>query len=208
MNSRILLKAGIREAYHETSLDSFKGDQHALEEYKNYIGNIRVARANGIGLYAYGPNGTGKTLLSCEVLKAALQTINPRTGRHYTAKKVSFGEIVTFFTRGWKSDEARREFEREIVGVDFLLIDDIEKAYIPANGNDLHKAALDEVMRVRAERKKPILMTSNESPAFISTLFGDAVGSLLAGSLLPVKFEGDDYRRENKARNKWASLTQ
>ncbi len=197
------IKAGIGEAYHDCFLDSFSGDEEALKQVETYVDNIHIAKRTGIGIYAYGPNGTGKTYLMTCILKRVMELVNPRTRQEYKARKTSLGEIMTYFTKGWYDDETRLEFENQILNVDWLLIDDPEKAYIPTNNNEIHKAALDRVLRYRVERHKPILITSNQEPKLLSTVFGPAIGSLLAESMLKIKFNGGDFRKENAAEGRW-----
>lgn len=203
LRKEYLIKSGIGELYHKCSLEDFKGDQKALEKVKDYIDNLDRAREVGVGLYLWGPNGLGKTLCLCEVIKAALEKKNPRTLRYYTARKTSFSEILTKFTEGWYDKGARDEFHSSTLGVDFLGIDDATKAYIPASNNNLHVAALDHVIRQRVERCKPIIITGNEDPKALSVIFGESIGSLLSGHLKVIKFEGQDYRREFRAASRW-----
>ena len=56
------LYCGIKTGWHEKSLDDFTNDEEALSAVRKYLKNSRDASRNGLGLYLWGSNGTGKCL--------------------------------------------------------------------------------------------------------------------------------------------------
>lgn len=203
---KIWLEAGIGTLYHTTSLFAWKGDNKAKTEVQKYIDRIGEVRKEGLGLMAYGKNGVGKTLAMVEVLKAAGRETNPDTRMPYKIYMTSLSKIVTMFTSGWTSLESRKLFTNKILHSDFLLIDDAEKVYMPKDENNVVISATDSVLRERVNHKRPVLITSNETPAELTRVFGPSIGSLLKGWVIPIMFEGDDYRRTNNAEERWKKI--
>lgn len=197
------LQVGIEEAYHNTSIKEFKGDPQAGKEIEKYILNIPEMRVEGLGLMLWGANGVGKTMLGVETLKAALRLTNPRTRQPFTCYMTSLSEIVSTFTAGWTSLDKRIEFHNKILRTDFLLIDDAEKVYMPKDSNNVVIAATDQTLRKRINSLRPVIITSNEPPGELGKIFGPSIGSLLAGWVIPIKFEGTDFRKEHHAVSRW-----
>ncbi|MEK6860502.1 MAG: DnaA/Hda family protein [Nanoarchaeota archaeon] len=199
-------KSGIGLIYHNLSIDNYRGDPDAKEEVVNYIKNLHKMKEQGLGIMAFGAQGLGKSMLMVEILKAAARLINPKTRVNYSVYMTSLSEIVSTFTEGWNSPEKKREFRSKILNTDFLLIDDAEKVYMPKSENNIVISVTDETLRKRVNNLKPVLLTSNESPKELSNIFGPSIGSLLAGSIVPIRFSGNDYRRENSALKRWKEI--
>lgn len=185
-----LLKSGILEEFWPLSLDDYAGNTAPLESVKTYIRQLSTAREQGIGLFLYGTNGTGKTMLAVCVLKAAL-------AKGFSAQMTSLGGVIQMLTDGWHEPEKRRAFEARVRDVDFLLIDDIGKEYRAGSG--FTEMAFDNLIRYRTFRNKPILLTTNADSESVASVYGKSLMSLLQGKFLPVQFIDTDYRRTKLA---------
>jgi DNA replication protein DnaC len=203
----LLVDKGIGKLYHSLSLSDFSGDQAAKEVVQEYVDNIHKFREAGIGICAFGEPGTGKTFLMVEILKAALRTCK-HNGVRYNVRKTSLGEVIHYFTNTWYDKESIFKFENDLLKVDFLLIDDLEKAYLSEGNKALVNSALDKVLRTRVDMQRPILITTNEKPESLKVMFGDPISSLLAGHCRFLQVTGKDFRREDKARSKWNRVLQ
>ena len=190
---KLMLRSGILEEFWELSIDDYKGKQEVVNIVKDYIAHLKNARHKGIGLFFHGSNGTGKTFLGVEVLKAAL-----REG--YTAQFASLGGVIQGLTDGWYSTEKRLLYEKRIRDVDFLMIDDVGKE-MRLSKNGLTEMVFDNLIRYRTFRNKPIILTTNSDIGSIENVYGKSIVSLMYGKFIPVRVVGDDYRKKVLSRN-------
>lgn len=183
-----MLKAGILEEFWGLSLDDYEGSEEVLDTIEKYINNLDNARDEGICVFLYGNNGTGKTFLGVEILKQAI-----REG--YSAQFTSLGGIIQQLTDGWYDDKQRVKYEERVKNVDFLMIDDVGKEK-RVNKNQLVAMTFDNLIRYRSFRNKPMILTTNSDIGSIESEYGKSVKSLLYGKFIPVKVFGEDYRKK------------
>jgi DNA replication protein DnaC len=194
-----LLSCGIKSGWHDKRLNEYTNDPQALKVVKKYLLNATDNKEDGIGLYLYGANGTGKShLLNCS-FKALLSL-------GYSVQNYTLDEIVDKFTASWYSDEQRKEFYDILRAVDFLGIDEFgkdlsregEPNYLP----DVVKRAIESIIRYRVQMKLPIWIASNTAPENVTKVFTEDVASLLREAVVAVPVRGKDYRRAIQERNK------
>jgi len=188
------MKTNIPYEYWDKDLSSFTGKETYKQEIQDYCDNIDKYYKHSIGMFLWGKNGTGKTLLSVCILKHTLS-------KKYKCFFVSYSEIVKLFTSGWKSDSAKFNFEKNIQNSDFLIIDDLGKEF--KTQNNLAESILDNVIRYR---RGPTIVTSNQNAETLRTLYGDTFGnslaSLIYGKMLHIHIIGSDYRGDQSSKLK------
>ena len=154
---------------------------------------------DGLGLYLWGSNGTGKThLMGCSFMKLI--------SKGYKVRLFSMDEIVDKFTSSWYSDEDRHELNNILRNIDFLGIDEFGKN-VDKDGNpvylpDLVKRVMESVIRFRVQMNKPIWITSNTDPKYVNEVFSEDVASLLNEAVVPICVRGADFRKTILKRNK------
>jgi len=119
-------QANVPSEYYDLTIEDFD-DSKSVEkkEIKKFVSGIIADPKDfynrGGNVFLYGPNGTGKTMLSIEILKAALHT---KHSIHY-----EFYPIIceTFSKKGYKADEVKEKYDNIFSNVDFLVIDEIGK---------------------------------------------------------------------------------
>ena len=196
------LYCGIKTGWHEKSFSDFTNDREALSAVKKYLRNSREVAKEGIGLYLWGSNGTGKShLMNCS-FKRLIE-------KGYKVRIFSMDEIVDKFTSSWYSDEDKKEISYILRNVDFLGIDEFGKN-VDKDGNpvylpDLVKRVMESMIRFRVQMSKPIWFASNTDPKYVKDVFSEDVASLLREAVVPVCVRGEDYRREiqNKIKRKF-----
>lgn len=188
-----MIDSGIFEEYHNKTVDSYACNvsKEVIDYVKAMIDNIREVNTRGMGLFFYGPNGTGKSGLMVEILKEALR-------KGFTARMASLGGIIQKLSDGWYSVEAREEFITHVKRVDFLGIDEVGKEY--RGKSDLVVMAFDLVLKYREQRMLPTFMTSNKYPAELVGDYSESIISMLKSQMIPVELCGSDWR-EVIARN-------
>lgn len=187
--------ANIPIKYVKLKLDNIE-DIVLKEMVSSYINNIKKAHEDGIGLYIYGPNGTGKTAIEVIIMKEVIKL-------GYTAKYYQFSYVIDKFYN--REDNNINDF----ITCDFLILDDIDKAYI-ANNSTYPLSKLDYILRYRCQRNMVTIISSNlsinqylgkiknqDNEIFITSLL-----SLFNEAFIPIKVDGEDYRKKIRERNK------
>lgn len=193
------LLCGIKSGLHDKTLDDFTNDEDALEKVKKYIRKSRSMYRDGLGLYLWGSNGTGKThLMGCSFMELI--------SKGYKVRLFSMDEIVDKFTSSWYSDEDKHELNNILRNIDFLGIDEFGKN-VDKDGNpvylpDLVKRVMESVIRFRVQMNKPIWITSNTDPKYVNEVFSEDVASLLNEAVVPICVRGTDFRKTILKRNK------
>ena len=178
-------RAGIMELWWDKSLEDFKGDKKVLVHVMEYIENLETNLASGRGLFFIGANGVGKTYLTTSIMKEAIE-------QGYTVQFSSLGGLVELFTAGWHSQDEKKRFQRKIRNVNLLAVDDVGKEH--RGGSGLSEIIFDNLIRYRVQRKKTTLLTSNQNPKDVKTIYGNSIASLLNECVRIIKVGGDDYR--------------
>lgn len=193
------LYCGIKSSWHEKSLDDFTNDDEAFNAVRKYISHTNEMLKEGIGLYLWGSNGTGKShLMNCSFIDLICQGKNVRV--------YSMDEIVDKFTSSWYSDEDKKELDNVLRNIDFLGIDEFGKN-VDKDGNPMYlpelvKRVMESIIRFRVQMHKPIWFASNTDPKFVKDVFSEDIASLLREAVVPVCVRGGDFRREIQKRNK------
>lgn len=168
----------------------FHGDERLLIKYQEYIKDLKSSYANGYSICFAGPHGTGKSLTSSCILKAACN-------RNYQCLYTTLSDIVNILTQA--SNEEKYLSRRELILVDFLVIDEFDQRFMPSEtAADLYARNLENVFRTRSQNKLPTLMCTN-SPNVIESFTGSlkvALNSLIKGYLEIFPIFGEDFRKK------------
>ena len=154
-----------------------------LEKYMDELGKWSD---KGIGLYLYGPNGTGKSFwLSMIAKRACIQN-----------KSVYFCSLEHFLKMiidSQEDDDIKDDLEF-IKNCDLLCIDEIEKVYKPSRELSFAEIIFDDLFRSRSNNKKAVCCTSN-LPQKDLQVHGKHLISLFAETMVPVHLENTDFRK-------------
>lgn len=193
------LACGIKSGWHSKTLSDYTNDKDALKQVRKYIDQSQSLLKDGVGLYLWGSNGTGKShLMNCAFMELIKKWNRVRI--------YSMDEIVDKFTSAWYSDEDKSELNHVLRTIDFLGIDEFGKN-VDKDGNpiylpDLVKRVMESVIRFRVQMHKPIWFASNTDPKFVKEVFSEDVASLLREAVVPICVRGEDYRKVIQKLNK------
>ena len=183
-------EANIPIRYWDYKLEDLTWCPQAAKKMQKYIDKIETAHTKGIGLFLFGNNGLGKSLSAALVLQEALR-------KNYTARWSMLSELLALSSDGVYNKDAREAFRKEILEVDFLVVDDVDKTFVSQKSNytNIH---IDYLFRTRSNHCLPTLVTSNLPRDKIVTSDEQLSKSLLEvlqESLLDVKFPHKRSRR-------------
>lgn len=179
----------------QASFDNFKADsdvlRQALELSKDYAGHFTLETPRNL-LFA-GMYGLGKSHLSYSICKSLRE-------KGYTAVFVSVPKLLTIIksTYNANSDFTEAELLDVLSKVDFLALDDIgaEKVRKDEEGDSWATEKLFEIIDGRSGRHT--LYTTNLSSDELQRKVGQRNFSRMMMNTKPFKFEGVDYRINNK----------
>lgn len=187
---KLMADAGIPLKYWKMSLNMLGTKALGVKETRNYLNKLSIAYEKGQGIILYGKNGVGKTLAACSIGKEAL-----RLG--YTVRFTFLNEVISAFVDTMYDPVAKEELRRDILGVDFLILDDVDKAYLSNSG--YINSILDTLFRTRSQSNLPTIMTANKPIEDIingsEEVFVKSLLSLFDESLIPILFMGTDIRK-------------
>lgn len=168
----------------------------AQKTVQKYVDKMDKCIIEGYGLYFHGPQGAGKTLAACVILKEAIK-------RGYVVQFTMLTEILEKYCNTMYDEVGRKDFRDKILEADILVIDDIDKTHI-SQKSDFADATYDYLFRTRANKKLPILVTSNMPPSeFVQTngmTFGKSLLSLFREHLYTVEVISRDRRLDIQKR--------
>ena len=194
-----LLYCGIKKKWHDMSIKNFHNDDDALEKVQSYLSKYKEALKDGVGLYLYGSNGTGKSLLMNTLYMDLL------LNKDKTVCIVSIEELVDKTTESWYN-KSSDNFTERLKRVDFLGIDEfgknLDKDGNPVRLPDLVKRIVESVIRHRVQMKKPICFASNTDVKYVKDVFSEDIASLLNEAVIPIRVTGEDFRKKIQAKIK------
>lgn len=194
INEASLGLIGIPKSMRGISLDDFKthkdSDLNTVKELiSDYIENIDFNFENNKGLFLYGSNGVGKTMLSCIVLKEAYK-------HRYSARRTTFVEYMDKYTKLWN---ARTSEEKELIedtlytyykGVEFLVLEEVGKEI----DSKISAPILEDLLRYREDKGLVTIICTNLNTTIMLEKYGESCMSLLRGNTIPVMIESKDKR--------------
>lgn len=167
----------------------FVGYQGLKDKYDQVVTDIKKSYCNGQSFCFAGSHGVGKTTTVTSILKSA-------NLKGYTSLYTTLSDIVTVLTSASSSE--KYDAKRELVMVDFLVIDEVDNRFVATeNAADLYARTLEVIFRTRSQNKLPTFVCTN-SPNIVESFNGAlkaSMDSLFNGYMEFVPVLGDDFRK-------------
>ena len=162
--------------------------EHNLELFEGHIvpycADLAAAAKEGRGVLMYGENGVGKTTFAAYILARA-QAEGYRVG-------YLLAHQLLAYTIEARSNTALGDWLRDLVGADFLVLDEMGKEHKKSD-SEFAAAELDTLLRMRRGNLKPTIMATNLNRVQFNEGYGESIESILKGSL-QLHFEAGDHR--------------
>jgi len=185
--------------YLDARFESAVITQHNAEAYskcKNYAKNAKDVLSQGIGLYVYGDNSSGKShLLAC--------LCNSLVAQGYSCIYTSVPCMLAEIQRSYSDDAAlgQAKLVTLLENKSFVFIDDLGKEFLGRENNSgsakFAEKVLLEVLNARYNNGKPTIFSSNYSiPELARTFLLDKaiIERINEMSTRVIQLEGDDFR--------------
>lgn len=190
LSNKNLINMGVPKALLDLSLEDLDLNEKILAYVQGYIDNIDNSFKYNKGLFLYGSNGTGKTSIASIIIKEAYK-------HRYTAKRMTWVDYMTLYTRAWGCNNFELKMHTEDVIKDikdreFLVLEEIGKE----QDNKLAMTLLEDLLRHREDKGFPTIICTNLAPKSVVERYGASIESLIKGNMTPIKLVGKDNRKE------------
>lgn len=186
LNSLVLI--GVPKKFAFNTLDDFNtyGNEDLMQVKsfcRDYIDNIEDNIHNNRGIFFFGSNGVGKSMLASIILQVAYI-------HRYSCKRITFSNYVSQYTNSWKdSDDDSYDICKS---AEFLVLEEIGKEI----DSKITAPILEDLLRYRDEHNLVTIICSNINLKTISEQYGNSVASVMTGCMTPIKISSDDRRME------------
>lgn len=180
-------ESNIPVGYWLLNMKDFAGSSKLKELVDLYISDLDSKFATGTSICLAGNQGTGKTMSSLCILKAALKN---NYSAYYTTAIDMMNELTS---------QSGHELRAKIKNVDFLVIDELDSRFFPSDSaKELFSSIYENVFRTRAHNLRPTIICTNETEGILGVFFGagvQSIDSLNRQYLTIYPVVGKDYRK-------------
>lgn len=173
------------KTYHDDGLSKIKSF------VADYLCDIQINMSDGRGIFFFGSNGVGKSMLASIILIEAYKY-------RYSCRRVTFSRYIDVYTEAWgvknkdEKDAWENDFYETYKGAELLVLEEIGKEI----DSKIAKPILEDLLRYREEHGLVTIICSNITPNVVEEIYGPSIMSLIKGSMTPIKIVGKDMRKE------------
>lgn len=179
--------SSIPVGYWFIKMKDFGGSPKLGEIINSYISNVKQNYIDGTSICLAGNQGTGKTMSSICILKAALKS---NFTAHYTTASDMLTEMVS---------SEKINVRKTLREVDFLVIDELDSRFFVSDAQkELFSSVYESIFRFRAHNTMPTIICTNETENILNVFHGQAkqaIQSLNHQYLKVYPVVGIDYRK-------------
>lgn len=182
-----MAESNIPVGYWFLTMDKFEGSPKLGEVVEQYVGDLQKNYMTGNSICFAGNQGTGKTMSSICILKAALKR---GFSVYYTTASDMLNDL---------SDRNTSAVRHTLRHTDFLVIDELDSRFFTSDSvKELFSGKYENVFRYRAHNQLPTIVCTNETDDVLNVFSGPGVQSIssLNNQYLTVyPVVGKDFRK-------------
>lgn len=167
-----------------------KGLASVKEYIEAYLKDIKYTEPS-VGIYMYGSNGVGKTMLACIIAKEAYRY-------RWNVRRVTFIDYINQYTRMWgiknteDKDLAEEQFYNTYKGTEMLILEEIGKEI----DSSITAPLLEDLLRYREDNSLITIICTNIPMSVFKTKYGASCYSLIQGNMVSLKISSVDRREQ------------
>ena len=181
-------EANIPVGYWLLTMKKFTGSDKLKELVENYVGSLDDKYESGNSICLSGNQGTGKTMSSLCILKAALK-------HNYSAYYTTAIDMLNDLTN--RDNYRLRTYLKT---VDFLVIDELDSRFFPSDSaKELFSSIYENIFRTRCHNLLPTIICTNETDGILGVFYGagvQSIDSLNKQYLTIYPVIGQDFRKK------------
>lgn len=163
----LMAESNIPVGYWFLTMKEFSGSPKLKEIVDDYVDNIRDKYMGGKSICLAGSQGTGKTMSSICILKAALK-------HNFSAHYTTASDMLSGMT-----DKNSGEYRHTLRNPDFLVIDELDSRFFTSDSvKELFSGKYEEIFRFRSHNKLPTIICTNEPESILNVFCGAGVQSI------------------------------
>lgn len=177
------LSSGIGKEYQRLLWDDVDPElDPQLQPIYKFLNDPEKYLNRGVGVYLWGPPGTGKTMIATLILKDLIR-------KGYTGFSASMAAMVEYFTAGWGGNTDEKSwFTNKFLSSQILVLDELRRE------NRLAESTFDHILRTRVNEGRPTIITTNLTPDELENGYGSSVLSLIVEKSIVVNLNRQNYR--------------
>lgn len=191
-----LAGAGIPRKYLNSTWnwEGLNNNRESTEKVKQYATDFKNYYYDGKGLYIYGQQGRGKSLLESLVAREVAALINDDHGKHFRVIFMIYEELVQLSHQA-RSDLKAKELLSKIIGKsDLLIVDNIGSE---TGSREYNTKLLEFILRKRDNDNVPSIISSNYTPEQLKQAYSDTVHDFIKQNCEYVLVQGENFRKKD-----------
>lgn len=190
-----LVASGIPRKYLDSSWnwDGLQNNKEAINKAKYYSENFIQNYFKGKGLYIYGQQGRGKSLLESLIARDVSSKINPDRNKTFRVGFVIFEELVQYSHQSRSDLKAKSIYNAIVSSTDLLIIDNIGSE---TGSKEYNTKLLEFVLRKRDNDCVPTIISSNYTPEQLLSAYSDTVHDFVKQNCEYVSVQGENFRKK------------
>lgn len=192
-----LVASGIPRKYLDESWnwDGLNNNQESKEKIKKYTENFKENYFAGKGLYIYGRQGRGKSLMEALVAREISRLINPDRGSNFKVAFIIYEELVKLSHEARNDMSSSKKLNMIIENPDLLIIDNVGSE---TGSQSYNMKLLELVLRKRDNSSIPTIISSNYTPEQLIEKYSDTVHDFIVQNCDLVFVQGDNFRQKSQ----------
>ncbi|AEO93484.1 DnaC-like helicase loader [Bacillus phage G] len=191
-----LASSGVPRKYLDSNWnwEGLNNNKESTEKMKEYANNFDEHYYSGQGIYLYGQQGRGKSLLESLVAREVAAKINRDTSKNYKIAFIIFEELVQLTHQSRSDLKARNLYHSLISKPDLLIVDNIGSE---TGSKEYNTKVLEFLLRKRDNDGVPTVISSNYTPEQLLAAYSDTVHDFIVQNSIQVLVQGENHRKKN-----------